>query len=100
MKIELEFLTLLIIQTTIISAFAKFEVETPLLKKLVKWFIIDGITIALYFLVGHWAMLFIILSLAPGTVYHFIWCKKNNIHPLKATPRRKYYELRKWKMPE
>ncbi len=51
---ELELITLLIIQTIFISAFARFELETPLISKLVKWFIIDGITIGLYFLVGNW----------------------------------------------
>lgn len=97
---ELELIILLIIQTTFISAFAKFEIETPLIKKLVKWFIIDGITIGLYFVAGHWAVLFPIIALIPGTIYHFTWCKKNGIHPLKATPRKKYYELRGWKQTE
>lgn len=62
---ELELITLLIIQTIFISAFARFELETPLISKLVKWFIIDGITIGLYFLVGHWAVVFPILGLIP-----------------------------------
>lgn len=97
MGIELELITLLIIQTTFISAFSKFEVEAPLLRRLIKWFIIDAIAVTLYYFVNHWAMLFIILALVPGTIYHFTWCKKNGIHPLKATPRKKYYELRKWK---
>lgn len=68
---ELELISLLIIQTIFISAFARFEIETPLIWKLVKWFIIDGITIGLYFLVGHWAVIFPILGLVPGTIYHF-----------------------------
>ncbi len=98
--IELELITLLVIQTTFISTFAKFEIETPLVKKLVKWFFIDALTIGLYFLVGHWSILFPILGLVPGTIYHFNWCKKNGIHPLKSTPKKKYYELRKWKWEE
>ena len=97
---ELELITLLIIQTIFISAFARFEIETPLIRKLVKWFIIDGITIGLYFLVGHWAVILPILGLVPGTIYHFNWCKKNGINPIKATPVKKYYELRGWKFPE
>ncbi len=98
--IELEIGLLLIIQTVFISAFAKFEVETPLWKKLPKWFFIDGITIGLYFWFGHWAILFPILALIPGTLYHFYWCRKNGIHPLKATPKKKYYKLRNWKWEE
>lgn len=95
-----ELILLIIIQTIFISAFAKFEIETPLSKKLIKWFIIDAITISLYFALKHWAMLFPILALIPGTIYHFNWCKKNGIHPLNATPRKKYYELRKWNWTE
>jgi hypothetical protein len=100
MGIELELTILLIIQTTFISAFARFEIETPLFRKLVKWFIIDGITIGLYFAVGHWAVILPTLGLVPGIVYHFNWCKKNGINPFKATPKKKYYELRKWNWEE
>ena len=96
---ELELITLLIIQTIFISAFARFEIETSLIRRLVKWFIIDGITIGLYFLIGHWAVIFPILGLVPGTIYHFNWCKKNGINPIKATPIKKYYDLRGWKYP-
>ncbi len=98
--IELELAILLLIQMVFISAFAKFEIETPLFKKLMKWLIIDGVTIGLYFIIKHWALIFPIVSLVPGTVYHFVWCKKNGIDPLHATPRKKYYKLRKWKWME
>ncbi|HNF32085.1 MAG: hypothetical protein K1X73_09700 [Bacteroidia bacterium] len=97
---EIELITLLIIQTVFISAFGRFELETPLIRKLVKWLIIDGITIALYFLVGHWAIIFPVLGLVPGTIYHFNWCKKNGINPFNATPMKKYYKLRGWKLPQ
>lgn len=100
MGIELELIVLLVIQTIFISAFAKFEIQTPLMRKLIKWFIIDAITIGIYFLYGHWAILFPILGLVPGTIYHFTWCKKNEINPFKATPRKKYYELRGWEWEE
>lgn len=100
MGIELELISLLIVQTVFISAFAKFEIETPLLKKLIKWFIIDGITIGLYFVIGHWAIIFPFVGILPGTIYHFIWCKKNGIAPLKTTPKKKYHELRGWKWVE
>src|SRR4051812_22008232 len=93
---EIELAVLLFIQTIFISAFAKFELGTPLYRKLVKWCIIDGITIGIYFLAGHWAVLFPILALVPGTIYHFTWCKKNGIDPFRATPRKKYYQLRGW----
>lgn len=100
MGIELELYTLLFIQTFFISALAKFEAETPLWKKLVKWLVIDCITIGLYFAFGHWAVFFPFLGLLPGTAYHFYWCRKNGIDPLWATPRKKYYQLRNWKWEE
>ena len=96
MNLELELMILLIVQTTFISAFAKFETETPLFRKLIKWFIIDGLTAGLYFAIGHWSVLFPVLALIPGSIYHFKWCRKNGIHPFNATPRKKYYALRKW----
>lgn len=98
--IELELLVLLVIQTMFISAFAKFEVETPLIRKIFKWFLIDTVTIGLYYLVGHWAVIFPIVGLIPGIIVHFNWCKKNTINPWKATPRKRYYQLRGWKWEE
>ncbi len=100
MGIELELLTLLVVQTAFISSFAKFEVETPLLKKLLKWTVIDVIVISSYFWIGHWSILLFFLMLIPGISYHFYWCKKNGIHPFKATPKKKYYKLRNWKWEE
>lgn len=98
--IELELIILLVLQTILISAFSKFEIETPILKKILKWFIIDAITIVLYFSIGHWAILFPIIGITPGTIFHFYWCKKNGIHPFKAIPKRKFYDLRGWKWEE
>src|SRR5690349_542581 len=88
--IELELGVLLFIQTIFITAFSRFEVENPVFKRIIKWFIIDGITIGLYFLVGHWAVLFPLLGLVPGTIFHFSWCSKNGIDPLRAIPKKKY----------
>ena len=50
----------------------------------------------LFLLAGHWALLFPALGVGVGTTFHFVWCRKNGIHPWAATPRRKYYELRGW----
>ncbi len=97
MGIELELLALLIIQLLGSSFFAKFEIETPVAKKIFKWVTIDAITIGLYYLVNHYALLFPVVMVLAGTIVHFRICKKNGIDPLKATPRKKYYELRGWK---
>ena len=100
MGIELELSILLVVQLFGTSFFARFEVETPAWRKIVKWLVMDAVTIGLYYLIGHWSLLLPLLMLTIGTTFHFIWCKKNGIDPLKATPKRKYYELRKWKWEE
>ncbi|MBL7690719.1 MAG: hypothetical protein JNM41_03935 [Flavipsychrobacter sp.] len=97
MGIELELIVLLALQLIGSSLFAKFEIETPALRKIVKWLILDGVTVGLYYLIGHFAILFPFLILVIGTIFHFRFCKKNGIDPLKATPKKKYYQLRHWK---
>lgn len=53
MGIELELLVLLIIQLVGSNLFAVFEIETPVWRKLLKWMILDTVTIGLYFLIKH-----------------------------------------------
>lgn len=100
MGMEVELAELLVIQLVMTSFFARFEVETRASIKILKWIIIAKITFGLYYYFGHWSAIFPVVALIPGTIYHFVWCKKNGIDPIKATPRKKYYELRKWKWEE
>lgn len=100
MDVKLELIVLLLVQLIAGNSFAHFEIETPSVRKIFKWLIMDAVTIGLYYLVGHWAILFPVFMITTGTVYHIIWCKKNGINPLKATPRKKYYELRGWQWKE
>ncbi len=100
MGIELELGFLLTVQIIGTETFAPFEVETSPLRKIVKWGLIAALTIGLYQLVGHWSLLVPIIGVLVGGVFHFIWCSRNGIHPLRATPRRRYYELRGWHWPE
>lgn len=100
MGLEIELATLLLIQLLGSAFFGRFEVETPALRKIFKWLMIDGITIGLYFIVGHYALIFPVAMICIGTTVHIFFCKKHGIDPLKATPRKKYYELRKWKWEE
>lgn len=94
--IELELSFLLIIQTILTIVFAKFEIETPIIKRLIKWLIIDSIVILVYLWIGHWAILVFMILLIPGCIVHFHWCKRHHIDPIKATPRKKLYKLRGW----
>ena len=97
---ELELAVLLGVAILGSSTFAVFEVETPPWRKILKWVTISGLTLALYQWVGHWSLLVPAVGAVAGTTFHFIWCKRNGIDPLHATPRRRYYELRGWSWPE
>lgn len=100
MGIEVELVELLIFQLLGSAFFSRFEGETPAIKKILKWVTLDGITVGLFYVIGHYALLFPVLLICIGAPFHIIWCKKNGIDPMKATPRKKYYELRKWKWEE
>ena len=58
MGVELELYVLVILLTIGSSVFAPFEVETPAVRKALKWFIVVGGTVGLYYAVGHLALLF------------------------------------------
>ena len=96
MGIELELGILLGLIVFGTSVFAPFEVETPAWRKLLKWFMIIGLTLASYPAWGHWAALVPVVFFALGIAFHCWWCRKHDIHVLRATPRRRYYELRGW----
>lgn len=98
MGVELELGALLILQTVFIKLFAPFELESPIVPRLLQWFVIDVATVGLYYWIGHWALLAPAIPITFGTIFHLIWCKKNRIDPLRATPRKKYYELRGWEL--
>ena len=100
MGIELELYVLLAILILGSSVFAVFEVETARWRKVLKWVIVCAVTIGLYYVVGHFALVFPVAAATLGTTFHYSWCRKNGIHPLHATPRRKYYELRGWAWPD
>jgi len=42
-----------------------------------------------------WLLFIAFWGVVGGTV-HVLYCRKHGIHPVHATPRRKYYELRNW----
>ena len=91
-----ELVTLLAIAIVGPSVFAPFELETAPARKVLKWALVCGVTLGLALVVGHWAIAFPVAAGLAGATFHFIWCRRNGIHPLRATPRRRYYELRGW----
>ncbi len=100
MGIELELLFLLITLTVGMVTFGRFEAERPIWRGLLKWAIFIAGTLGLYQLVGHWSLLFPAAGLVAGSTVHIIWCRRHDIHPLYATPRRRYYDLRGWEWPD
>jgi hypothetical protein len=94
---ELELITLYGLHHLGIAIFGKFELESPWWRWMLKWVIIVSTITLLYTYFGHvGAFAFILIAFPAATIFHFVWCKRNGIHPLKATPREKYYQLRGW----
>ena len=100
MGIELELAVLLALLVLGTQVFDRFEVETPAWRKLLKWSILIALTLGLYQVIGHWAAVVPVALALLGLLFHLIWCRKNGIHPWRATPRRKYWELRGWEWTE
>ncbi len=96
MGIELELGVLLGLLLLGAEIFAPFEIETPVWRKILKWSVVIALTLILYRFIGHWALLAPVGLGTLGLVFHFVWCRKNGIHSLRATPRRRYYQLRGW----
>jgi hypothetical protein len=98
---EIELLLLFILHTLGVSIFGKFESQTAWWKLTLKWLIVLGITAGLYRSFGHIGSLsFLAIMFTAGLIFHFTWCARHGIHPIHATPRRRYFELRKWKWQE
>ena len=100
MGVNLELYVLLGILILGSSVFAVFEIETARWRKALKWFIVCAGTVGLYYAVGHLALIFPLGLAVLGMSVHLWWCRRHGIHPILATPRRKYYELRGWPWPE
>jgi len=99
MGIELELGLLLLVSVVGQSTFARFEIEVPAWRKILKWLAVIALTLGAYAAIRHWALLVPLGLGAAGTTFHFIWCRRNSIDPIRATPARKYYELRGWTWP-
>ncbi len=96
-EIELTFLLLL----TFIgqTLFARFEIETPRWRLIVKWLVLYAVTLGLHPVIGHWALAAPALAGTVGLAVHFSWCRRHGIHPFTAEPLPRYYALRGWRWP-
>ena len=100
MGIEIELSVLLAMVVLGSGILGVFEVETRPWIRVAKWLVVCGITIGLYYLFGHGALAFPIAVSVVSVIHHMRWCRRHGIHALRATPRRRYYELRGWPWPE
>jgi hypothetical protein len=98
--VELELLVLLALSIVGQSIFARFEIETPAWRRIFKWLIVTAGTLGLYLVAGHWSLIFPLATATAGLTFHFIWCRKHGIDPIRATPQRTYYQLRGWQWRE
>ncbi len=93
---QLELLALLAFAIIGSGAFAVFKIETPWWRKILKWTVLSLLILGLSRVIGHWAIAVLIGFALLGTTFHLWWCRKHGIDPIRATPRRRYYELRGW----
>lgn len=91
--------TLLVMLTLGMCIFKRFETETPIWRGLLKWGIVIGGTIGLYYGIGGWALVFPVGMMILGGTVHVVICRKEGFHPVYATPRREYYAYRGWDWP-
>lgn len=90
---------LLALQVAGPSFFYRFMTEVPPVSIFLKWTLMHGLTIGLYFVIGGWSLVVPGLMLTLGIGLHVYVCRRYRIHPLRATPRRAYYKLRGWAWP-
>lgn len=100
MGIELELLILFAVCVVGNAFFGIFAAEASRWGRVLKWGLVAGLTAGVHSVAGHWALLVILVPAALGLGFHFTWCRKNGIHPFRATPRRRYYDLRGWEWVE
>ena len=48
---------------------------------------------ALSYFFGHWSLLFLVVILLGGGIYHWQWCLKYGIDPITSEPREKFESL-------
>jgi hypothetical protein len=83
------------------AVFGKFQTEAPWWQLFFKGMAILGFAYLLFVNFGQ-AITFITFGalFTVSIVIHVAWCRENHIHPMSATPRKKYYALRGWEWKE
>jgi len=81
--------------------FGHWEAETPKWRRVLKFVLVLGVTVALSASVGRtWAFAFIGLLALLAAVVHGWWLPwRHGINGWTGEPKEKYYALRGWKYP-
>ena len=81
--------------------FGHWEAETPKGRRLLKFLLITGLTVALSAALGRpWALAFLGVLVLAALIVHgwwLPWC--HGINGWTGEPKEKYYALRGWKYP-
>lgn len=80
--------------------FGHWAAETPTWRRLLKFVVILGLTLAISAGIGRrWAFLFLGLLGIGVVIVHAWWLPKHGINGWTGEPKEKYYALRGWKYP-
>ena len=80
--------------------FGHWEAETPKWRRLLKFVLILGATLAISAAAGRrWALMFLGLLGLAALIVHGWWLPRHGINGWTAEPKEKYYALRGWKYP-
>lgn len=79
--------------------FGHFEAHTAKWRRVLKMFLMAGLTAWIASTGGHvWSAAFIAAAAAIGLSAHFVILRRHGIDPWTAEPRDKYDALRGWKV--
>jgi hypothetical protein len=77
-----------------------WEAETPKWRRLLKFFVFVGLTLAISSFAGRiWAFLFLGMFGLAAVVVHAWWLPRHGINGWTGEPKEKYYALRGWRYP-
>lgn len=93
----LEWMIAAIVIAVLTPLFGHFEAKVHVWRRVARWLAYLAVLFILEQTVGRpWTLLWLIGLPAIGAIVHFTWCFKNQINPLTAEPRDRYYRLRGW----
>ena len=78
--------------------FGQFEEKTPKWRRLLKMFIVIGISVTISYFAGRiWFYIFLSVMVLMFIIIHGWWLPRKGINGFTAEPKDKYYKFRGWK---